>query len=110
MSAFLLSLLSLVLSFLQTIQALPSHQSSSSSNATYYNSASTPGADPYTFFDSKSGLYWAFSTEGQDEGYLFAIYNSPDLVSWSRVPGGAMKACQNLGQENQSGEMCWVSV
>lgn len=58
--------------------------------ATYYNDASMPAADPFVLRDSRSGDYFAYSTEGADPGHAFAIYRSPDLVTWSRVPGGAL--------------------
>lgn len=59
-------------------------------NATYFNDASTPGADPFVLRDESSGQYFAYSTEGADAGYQFAIYRSPDLVTWQRLPGGAL--------------------
>lgn len=59
-------------------------------NATYFNDASAPGADPFVLRDDDSGYYFAYSTEGADPGYGFAIYRSPDLVTWERLPGGAL--------------------
>lgn len=61
-------------------------------DATYINNATTPAADPYVRWDQKTGLYWAYSTDGADDGYYYGIYTSPDLATWSKVPGGALKA------------------
>jgi hypothetical protein len=30
-----------------------------------------------------------------DEGWYFAIYKSPDLITWQKIPGGAIKAPAN---------------
>ncbi|GAA4865255.1 hypothetical protein GCM10025787_58770 [Saccharopolyspora rosea] len=60
------------------------------SNATYFNNASLPAADPYVLRDG--GYYYAYSTEGADPGYHFAIYRSADLATWQRIPGGALPA------------------
>jgi len=57
--------------------------------------ARTPGADPYVLFDAKSGYYYAYSTEGADPGWNFAIYRSPDLATWEHLPGGALRAGQD---------------
>ncbi len=64
-------------------------------DATYFNDAATPGADPYVLFDDASGYYYAYSTEGADPGYNFAIYRSPDLATWEHLPGGALRAGQD---------------
>ncbi|RZQ59273.1 hypothetical protein EWH70_35190 [Amycolatopsis suaedae] len=61
------------------------------SDATFYNDARTPGADPFVRYDERSGFYYAYSTEGADPGYHFAIYRSPDLAVWEKVPGGALR-------------------
>ncbi|WP_020671421.1 glycoside hydrolase family 43 protein [Amycolatopsis nigrescens] len=61
-------------------------------DATYFNDAKTPGADPYVRFDKASGYYYAYSTEGADPGYQFGVYRSPDLATWERLPGGALRA------------------
>ena len=66
-----------------------------STDATYHNDASTPGADPFVLFDEASGYYYAYSTEGADPGYHFAIYRSPDLATWEHLPGGALRAGQD---------------
>lgn len=57
-----------------------------------------------------AGYYYAFSTEGMDPGYLFAIYQSPDLSTWERIPGGAMKACTQAGNNTSigDGQVCWA--
>lgn len=60
-------------------------------NATYVNDASSVAADPYVRWDVSTGAYWAYSTEGADDGWYFGIYTSPDLNTWSKVPGGAIK-------------------
>ena len=76
----------------------------------FHNSASQKAADPYVLFDSKSGQYYAYSTEGADEGYNFAIYSSPDLSTWHKHPGGVLKACYN-GDDMEplgGGQACWA--
>lgn len=64
-------------------------------DATYYNNAAAPGADPHLLFDDASGYYYAYSTEGADPGYNFGIYRSPDLATWEHLPGGALRAGQD---------------
>jgi hypothetical protein len=59
-------------------------------DATYYNNAALRAADPYVLHDKASGYYYAYSTEGADSGYYFAIYRSADLVTWEKLPGGAL--------------------
>jgi hypothetical protein len=66
-----------------------------STDATSHNNAATPGADPFVLFDEASGYYYAYSTEGADAGYNFAIYRSPDLATWEHLPGGALRAGQD---------------
>ncbi|KAH7106310.1 glycoside hydrolase family 43 protein [Auriculariales sp. MPI-PUGE-AT-0066] len=62
------------------------------SDATFTNAnPSTPGADPSVIYDEKSKLYYAYSTDGADAGWQFGIYQSPDLTTWTKVPGGAIK-------------------
>lgn len=63
---------------------------SSGTNATYYNNAAMSAADPYTLYDKATGYYYAYSTEGADSGWYFAIYRSADLATWQKVPGGAL--------------------
>ena len=67
----------------------------STTDATYHNDASTPGADPFVLFDEASGYYYAYSTEGADPGHHFGIYRSPDLATWEHLPGGALRAGQD---------------
>jgi GH43 family beta-xylosidase len=59
-------------------------------NATYFNNAAFPAADPYVLHDTRSGYYYAYSTEGADDGYYFGVYRSADLATWEKVPGGAL--------------------
>src|SRR4051794_36385830 len=59
-------------------------------NATYFNDASLAAADPYVLYDAPSRSYYAYSTEGADDGSYFAIYRSADLVTWKKLPGGAL--------------------
>ncbi|GIH15222.1 glycoside hydrolase family 43 protein [Rugosimonospora africana] len=64
-------------------------------NATYYNDAQFNAADPFVLHDV-SGYYYAYSTDGattvDGRSYLFAVYRSPDLVTWEQLPGGAIPA------------------
>src|SRR5215216_5527460 len=59
--------------------------------ATYFNDAALPAADPYVLHDSASGFYYAYSTEGADPGWYYAIYRSADLVTWEKLPRGALR-------------------
>jgi GH43 family beta-xylosidase len=59
-------------------------------NATYFNNAAMPAADPYVLYDRASGYYYAYSTEGADPGYYFAVYRSADLVTWEKAAPGAL--------------------
>jgi hypothetical protein len=61
-------------------------------DATYFNDASQPAADPYVLHDEVSGYYYAYSTDGAGPGYHFGIYRSADLATWERMPGGALPA------------------
>src|SRR3954447_7792477 len=60
-------------------------------DATTYNDAALPAADPYVLHDEASGFYYAYSTEGADPGWYYAIYRSADLVTWEKVSGGALR-------------------
>ena len=62
----------------------------SSTDATYYNDASQNAADPYVLYDTASGYYYAYSTTGAGPGYYFGVYQSADLATWEKVPGGAL--------------------
>ncbi|KAL0930683.1 glycoside hydrolase family 43 [Colletotrichum truncatum] len=75
----------------------------------FYNSARHAAADPYVFYDSKSGQYYAYSTEGADAGYHFAVYISPDLSTWRKHPGGVLKACyDDQMKQVDGGQACWA--
>jgi hypothetical protein len=88
-------------------------------NATFINNATSPAADPYVRYDDKSGRYYAYTTDGADDGWRFGkpnlsesglgkfvillagIYSSPDLATWDKVPGGAIKAdSENIWAED----------
>lgn len=92
------------------IKAAPSEQAKSCpSRPQFHNSARHAGADPYVLYDSDSGQYFAYSTEGADEGYNFAIYSSPDLSTWHKQPGGALKACYDADMNPvEGGQACWA--
>lgn len=62
------------------------------SNATYFNNAAFSAADPYVMHDPRSGYYYAYSTEGSDRGWDFAVYRSADLVTWEKAAPGALPA------------------
>lgn len=64
----------------------------SATDATYFNDARFAAADPYVLFDKASGYYYAYSTDGADRGWHFAIYRSADLATWQKLPGGALPA------------------
>ncbi len=59
-------------------------------DATYFNNAAFAAADPYVMRDPRSGYYYAYSTEGADDGYYFAVYRSADLVTWEKAAPGAL--------------------
>jgi hypothetical protein len=59
-------------------------------NATFFNDASTLAADPYIMYDSKSGYYYAYSTADADHAYYFGVYRSADLATWEKVGPGAL--------------------
>ncbi|MFZ3572994.1 family 43 glycosylhydrolase [Streptomyces sp. BH097] len=61
-------------------------------DATYANDAETSGGDPYVLFDEPSGYYYAYCTGGSDDGHFFGVHRSPDLSTWERLPGGALRA------------------
>lgn len=62
----------------------------SGTNATYYNNAAMGAADVFTLYDEATGYFYAYSTEDADPGWYFAIYQSADLATWRKVPGGAL--------------------
>jgi GH43 family beta-xylosidase len=61
-------------------------------DATYFNDAAFAAADPYVMHDPRSGYYYAYSTEGADNGYYFAVYRSADMVTWEKAAPGALPA------------------
>lgn len=61
-------------------------------DATYTNSNPTNiAADVFVRWDTSTNAYWAYSTEGMDDGWMFGIYSSPDMATWSKIEGGAIK-------------------
>ena len=70
--------------------ALAPGAAQAATNATYFNDASLPAADPYVLHDPSTGYYYAYSTDGADPGSYFGIYRSADLVTWEHVKGGAL--------------------
>jgi hypothetical protein len=79
-----------VVALLVAPAAAQAHPADSRTNATYFNNAAFPAADPYVLHDKRSGYYYAYSTDGADDGYHFGIYRSADLATWEKVPGGAL--------------------
>ncbi len=61
-------------------------------DATYFNDAAFAAADPYVMYDKPSGYYYAYSTEGMDDGWHFAVYRSADMVTWQKAAPGALPA------------------
>jgi hypothetical protein len=59
-------------------------------DATYFNNAAFAAADPYVMYDRHSGYYYAYSTEGMDDGWHFAVYRSADMVTWQKAAPGAL--------------------
>jgi GH43 family beta-xylosidase len=59
-------------------------------DARYFNDAAFAAADPYVMHDPRTGFYYAYSTEGADDGYYFAVYRSADLVTWEKAAPGAL--------------------
>jgi Glycosyl hydrolases family 43 len=84
---------SLIIGILAAIVAAAAPAAASArpaTNATYYNNAAFPAADPYVLHDKRSGYYYAYSTEGADPGSYFGVYRSADLTTWEKLPGGAL--------------------
>ncbi|KAL6858150.1 hypothetical protein ACO1O0_005603 [Amphichorda felina] len=80
-----------------------------SSSPQFYNSARHTGADPFVLWDAASARYYAYSTEGADDGFNFAIYSSPDLSTWQKHPGGVLKACRDANMRPlEGGQACWA--
>jgi hypothetical protein len=84
--------LAVVLAELLVLGAATSAGAATRTNATYFNDAALAAADPYVLHDARSGYYYAYSTDGADDGYHFGIYRSADLVTWEKVRGGALRA------------------
>lgn len=64
-------------------------------DATFFNDASVPAADPYVLYDKQSGYYYAYCIDGAQKGsdgasYTFGVYRSADLATWEHLPGGAL--------------------
>ncbi|MFZ1997331.1 MAG: family 43 glycosylhydrolase [Solirubrobacteraceae bacterium] len=70
--------------------AAGAHPLGTFTDATYYNDAAFAAADPYVMHDPRTGFYYAYSTEGADDGYYFAVYRSADLVTWEKAAPGAL--------------------
>jgi hypothetical protein len=66
------------------------HPHATHTDATYFNNAAFAAADPYVMHDPRTGFYYAYSTEGSDDGYYFAVYRSADLVTWQKASHGAL--------------------
>src|SRR3954467_7101372 len=82
--------LAVVLAELLALGAAAPAGAATRTNATYLNDAALAAADPYVLHDARSGYYYAYSTDGADDGYHFGIYRSADLVTWEKAPGGAL--------------------
>jgi hypothetical protein len=82
---------SVLVALVMLLAAAPA-RAATRTNATYYNDAALAAADPYVLYDAPSHSYYAYSTEGADSGFYFAIYQSADLVTWKKLPGGALPA------------------
>jgi Glycosyl hydrolases family 43 len=70
--------------------AAGAHPAGTWTDATYFNDAGFAAADPYVMHDPRTGFYYAYSTEGADDGYYFAVYRSADLVTWEKAAPGAL--------------------
>lgn len=92
-----------------TVMAGPVRGKPSGETPQFHNSARHAGADPFVLWDSSSSRYYAYSTEGADAGYNFAIYSSPDLSTWHKHPGGVLKACYDADMNAlEGGQACWA--
>ena len=97
-------------------QDASSSSSSPKQKPEFYNAANHKAADPHVIWDAGSSRYYAYSTEGMDEGYNFAIYSSPDLATWHKHPGGVLRACYDaeLDEDDtnpdrqEGGQACWA--
>ncbi|KAK2044721.1 beta-xylosidase [Colletotrichum somersetense] len=108
MRAFIF-LLGVALFVLHALANLVNDKSDDCPGPQFHNAALHAAADPYVFYDSESGQYYAYSSEGADEGFHFAIYVSPDLSTWRKHPGGVLKACyDDQMQRLDGGQACWA--
>src|SRR3954469_5390425 len=83
-------LLLTVTALLAGTAAAPAGAATAGTNATYFNDASIPAADPYVLHDPATGEYYAYSTDGAEPGHYFGIYRSADLVTWEKAAPGAL--------------------
>ena len=67
-------------------------RAASRTDATYFNDAAFAAADPYVMYDKPSGYYYAYSSEGMEDGWHFAVYRSADMVTWQKAAPGALPA------------------
>ncbi|KAK2008145.1 beta-xylosidase [Colletotrichum eremochloae] len=105
----LVTLLWVALSASYALADSPNYTNSDSPSPQFHNAALHAAADPYVFYDSESGQYYAYSSEGADEGFHFAIYVSPDLSTWRKHPGGVLKACYDDQMKRvDGGQACWA--
>src|SRR4051794_3672947 len=84
------ALLLTVMVLLGGTAAAPAAAAAAGTDATYFNDASIPAADPYVLHDPATGEYYAYSTDGADRGHYFGIYRSADLVTWEKAAPGAL--------------------
>jgi hypothetical protein len=84
------ALLLTVMVLLAGTAAAPAGAATAGTDATYFNDASIPAADPYVLHDPATGEYYAYSTDGADPGHYFGIYRSADLVTWEKAAPGAL--------------------
>ncbi|KAK1623155.1 beta-xylosidase [Colletotrichum phormii] len=102
-------LVALLVASLLSLSVIADSDKDSGQSPKFYNSAHHAAADPYVFYDFEKGQYYAYSTEGADEGYHFAIYISPDLSTWRKHPGGVLKACYDDQMKRiDGGQACWA--
>ncbi|KZL78946.1 glycoside hydrolase family 43 [Colletotrichum incanum] len=105
----LLTLLGVALLFSNASADSDNNRNNNGRSPQFHNAARHAAADPYVFYDSESGQYYAYSTEGADEGYHFAVYISPDLSTWHKHPGGVLKACYDDQMKRvDGGQACWA--
>src|SRR4051794_10567312 len=59
-------------------------------NASYFNDASLPAADPYVLHDPATGYYYAYSTDGPDPVSYFGLSLAAAGVPWEHVKDRAL--------------------